>query len=566
MAVNEISCNLSSSLFPFATELWGRSIIMPGLDENYNKTVFSTVDPGFEKTVAQVMYMHNVMPAVEGYQSVGFDTVIPTNPSASPSGAFGSFAFGISGFGQSPISSFTYDKIFPIQAVSQNRFLFVPAGGLNFIYDGQVGTWRSVSPFPANAVANNVQVTTAFVQGQTYIYYSQYGCFIYDDVNKMLVEVTLIGLNKTDILGICAANGYMIAYDNVAVAWSSLVNPTDFVPSLITGAGGGSVNDAKGAIIAGLQLSGGFVIYCQKNAVGASYTGNSNFPFILAEIPGSGGITTIDKVSWHANMSTHVVMNSYGLQEISKNNSKAVYPEASDFLASKLFEDFDEDTLALTSEYLDAPLNNKVTIVESRFLVLSYGKVAGTYTHALVYDMTLKRWGKLKITHCACFEWNAPNQFGHITYGALAGTTYGQLLGTTYGQLNVATNPEVLPKKNMAFLQADGTVKLINFDFSEAVADGVFIIGKFQLRRRAFVQHQYGMVETVNTGNAFDYYIMTSDDGKTLKPAVKAKLITRAAKTRMYARRKSGQSFAVMFIGQFNLQSYVVGFTMLGNK
>lgn len=568
MAVYEVSANLSSSLFSFATEMWGRSIMFPQLDENYNRTIFSTVDPGFEKDVPQVFYMHNVMPTVEGYQSISYDTVVDGTIVNPGSGGFGVFAFGVGAFGGSAAPSLVFDKCFTIQTAAGNNFLFVPASGLNLIYNANIGFWQSVSPFSAGTVPNNVQVTTALVDGETYIYYANYGCFKYDETSNLLVSVTLTGLDPTQILGICSANGYMIAVSNNAVAWSSLVSPTDFTPSIITGAGGGSVNDAKGSILVGLQLTGGFIIYCAYNAVGATYTGNSSFPFIFLEIAGSGGLQGTDQISWHSNMGAHILWGTYGIQEVTKTLAKEAYPEATDFLAAKLFEDFDEETLTFSSEYLPAQLGVKVVIIEARYLVLSMGVQPPLYTHALVYDMTLKRWGKLKLEHSCCFEWNAPNTFGVTTYGQLSGTTYGQLMQTTYGDLKTQSTSVVLPKKSMAFLQANGTVLIVNFDLSEASADGVFAIGKFQFKRRSWIEHQYGIIDTIKEGNNFDYYIIPTIDGKTLRTPVPGKKSSKysGSKTVTYQKRVAGVNVTLLFVGAFSLSTLLFAFTVRGNS
>ncbi len=569
MAVFEVSVNLASSLYPFASEMWGRSVMIPQYDENYNRTIFTTIDPGFEKDTPQVFYMHNCMPTVQGYQSIGYDTAIPSQVTPTQGdGVFGSFAFGTGGFGNIGNVSFIYDKCFTIQTALGNNFLFVPAAGLNFIYNANVGYWVSTSPFSAGTVPNNVQVTTALVDGQTYIYYANYGCFIYDEIAGALTPVTLTGLDPTQILSICSANGYMIAASNNAVAWSSTVTVTDFTPSIVTGAGGGSINDAKGPISVALQITGGFIVYCQYNAVGATYTGNTSFPFIFLEVAGSGGLTNIDQISWHANMATHIMWGTYGVQELTKTFAKPVYPEATDFLAAKLFEDFDEDTLTFSSQYLVSPLAVKLVIIEGRYLVLSIAVEAPTYTHALIYDMTLKRWGKLKITHSCCFEWNQPNTFGITTYGQLNNTTYAQLSNTTYGELTTQSTSVVLSKKSIAFLQGDGTVKILNFDLSESEADGVFMIGKYQFSRSYWVEHQYGIIDTINTTNSFQYFIIPTYDGKTLKTPVPAHMNTHlsGAKTQTYQKRVTGVNISILFIGAFSLSTFLIGLVRRGHK
>lgn len=525
MPTYEVAVNLSSSLYPFATEMWGRSIMFPQLDENYNKTVFSTVDPGFEKSVPQVFYMHNIMPTVQGYQAIGYDQLIAA-ATIDP--------------------EIIFDNTFQIQTENQNNFLFVPAAGRNYIYSEDVKAWASTSPFAPGTIDTNTQVTTAFVQGETYIYFSRISCYKYNDVTKVLTPVPLGGLDPTQVLGICAANGYMIAVSTNAVAWSSILDPTDFVPSLVTGAGGGSVNDAKGPIVAALQISGGFIVYCQYNAVGATYTGNANFPFILLEVANSGGISTTEQVTYHTNRASHIMYGSYGLQEINKNTAKGVNTEASDFLASKLFEDFDEATNTFESHYTTKQLETKIHIIMSRYLVISYGETPLRYTHAIVYDMEFKRYGKLKILHTDCFEWNAPNSFAP----------------------GPATTSKVLPKKSIAFLQSKGEVCLVNFDFSELIANGIFMIGKFQFRRGKWIQHQYGIIDGTAIQNTLRYQVWPTFDGKTLRVPSDGRQNAKwtGPKGRYYQKIVSGQNISIMLSGGFNISTLVFGFTVLGDK
>lgn len=526
MATYEIAVNLSSSLYPFATEMWGRSIMFPQLDENYNRTVFSTVDPGFEKSVPQVFYMHNVMPTVQGYQAVGYDSLI---------GA-GTTDFEI-----------IFDNTFQLQTADQNNFLFVPAAGKNFVYSAATHTWNSTSPFPAGTISHSTQVTTAFLHGQTYIYFSKIGCYVYDDTGLVLTSIVLAGLDPTQVLGICAANGYMIAVSADAVAWSSIVDPTDFVPSLVTGAGGGSINDAKGPVVFAAQISGGFIIYCQYNAVGATYTGNANFPFILLEVANSGGISSSEQVTYHTNRSSHIVYGSYGLQELNKTSAKGVYVEASDFLASKLFEDFDEITNTFTSSYPVKQLETKIVVIMGRYLVISYGITFLRYTHAIVYDMEFKRYGKLKIAHTDCFEWNSPNSF----------------------PIESGTQSKVLPKKSVAFLQEKGEVCLLNFDFSEGNANGVFMIGKFQFRRGNWIAHQYGVIDSVPSFAAqLRYQVWPTKNGKTLLTPSDGFKNTKLSgdKSSYFQKLVAGQNISIMLSGKFNLSTMLFAFTTLGKK
>jgi hypothetical protein len=497
--------------------------MFPQLDENYNRTIFSSVDPGFEKQLPQVFYMHNVMPTVLGYQSIGFDQ--------------------LTGIATTDFEV-VLDHAFQVQTPDQNNFIYVPGGGKNFIFNGN--GWVEAPWFPANTITSTTITTTAFLHGQTYIYFANIGCYTYDNLTNTMVSVTLQGLDPTKIVSICAANGYMIAASEDAVAWSSIVDPTDFVPSLVTGAGGGSINDAKGSIAVALQISGGFIIYCQYNAVGATYSGNSSFPFIFLEVANSGGISTPEQVTHHSNRSTHIVYGSYGLQELNKASAKGVYNEASDFLASKLFEDFDEETNTFYSTYPPQPLAVKLVIVMGRYLVISYGINYLKYTHAIVYDMEFKRYGKIKINHTDCFEWNDPHVSNPVH----------------------PTASRVLPKKSIVFLQEKGELFMVNFDFSSAGDKGVFIIGKFQFRRGTWITHQYGIVDSINRNIPCRYQVWPTKNGKdflTPSTAVKNAKLS-GTKSSLYQKLISGQNISIMLSGGFNLSSLLFAFTTSGKR
>lgn len=536
-------CNLSTANFPFASKLWGRSIIVPQYDENYDRTLASTADQDKDKGVPQVFYMHNCMPTPQGFQSIGYDVAI-----------------------QAAIGAPTdFDSVFGLQNVDLSIFLFVPALGKNYIYDKNVAAWNSVSPLPPGTINANTIVTTAFVHGQSYIYYQNIGCYKYDDIGRVMTNVTLVGLTATAVKGICAANGYMIAWNDTTVSWSNSQTETDFVPSLITGAGGGAVADAKGRIICCLPISGGFLIYCEKNVVAARYTSNIRFPYLLSELPGSGGIAGPEVVSWQSNLAQHYAWTSAGLQLLDTSKTTLIAPEVTDFIGAQIFEDFDETTFTFLEEYLASQLFIKLSVIGERYVVISYGVSSGEYTHALVFDLSLKRYGKLKILHRDSFEWTAPSLTGTLTYGQLS-VTYGALGTTTYGDLLVGVSTPAVAKKTLAFLQKDGTIQIVDFSLAQVNGDGILILGKFQFQRNKFIVHQTSDIENVILGYNFKFFLLPTLDGKTFLSAV-FPMRTRASPDSVrYQRRLTGQNIASGFQGAFNLTTYLIDFTVGGDR
>lgn len=531
--------NLASAIFPFYTEASGRTIMVPDQDENFDRYNAANTTP--DKGVPQVFYMHNVLPIAGGFQSIGYNQQL--------SGLAGNTDF---------------DTCYSLLSSDLSTFLFSPSQGKNYIYDGDVGNWASISPLTPNSVPAGVLVTTAYVQGTTYIYYENVGCFTYDDSSKELTPVTLTGLTVADILGICEANGYMIAWTKSAVAWSSLTDPTNFTPSIQTGAGGGSIQDAKGAINFCLGISGGFIAYCQKNAVGFSYTANTAFPYIILEVTGSGGVNSVDSVAFQGNLTYHVAMTTSGVQQISLNSAIPTMPEVSDFLTAQIFEDFDETSISFSSQYIGAQLAIKFACVSDRFIVLSYGIQAPDFTHAIIYDITLNRFGKLKLTHRSAFSYTNPAPYGLITYSQLMNTPISSLGNTTYEDFFNTMQLTITPKQNLAFMQQDGTVQLVDFQISEANADGVFIIGKFQFQRGNMFVHHTTDVESVGSTAAFSMYLLPTFNGKDFETAIETVDNSIGVLTRTLAKRYTAKNISLCLIGAYNLTSMVINYTIGG--
>lgn len=550
--------NLSAANYPFSSSFWGRTVIVGGLDMNFNRQVQSTEDSDKDRGIPQIFYGHNVVPTGQGFQSIGYDSVIA----------------GLVG-----VTSF--DSAINIKDINDNNFLYSlglsDAGGAqNFIFDASIvpNTWASVSPFMAGTFTKRPTVSTAYIRGNQYIFFEKIGCFQYQNIAgvQSLVPVVLAGLVATNIIGITQSNGYMIAYDGRTIYWSNATLETDFVPSLSTGAGSGAVTDAKGRIIGCLPLINGFVIYTVKNAIGASYSGNIRFPFTLKEIAGSNGITDIEQVTFEANSAFHYALTSAGVQKVNKIEATELFPELSDFLAGEIFEDFDEILIQFSLSYLTKQVRTKIAFVGSRYLVISYGISSGSFTHALAYDFALKRWGKFKIMHVDCFEFVVPNFYGTRTYAQLLGNTYIALTGTSYSQLSTQQSTTQLPKKNIGFLLNDGTVKIVNFDFGSATHDGVLALGKFQHERTRRIVHQTSEWENRVQGANFNYYILPTDDGKNFLPAISPILVSdennnpNLGENTKYEARIDALNFASVFIGSFHIVSGVINWTLGGRR
>ena len=537
--------NLSAVSFPLISEFAGRSIVIPQLDENYlpgsiNRT---TNDSDHDRGIPQISYCHNVVPAAQGYKSVAYNTI----------------ATGLVGH-----TDFFLTRV--VKDASNNKAIlgFTTAGGIYMLTSGVVG-WQ---PLTVVGWTNQGQVTFAFVNGSTYICLQGLGVYLVAITVPGLTLQALTGLTASTLVGICDSNNYMIAYILGIVYWSSTSNPLDFVPSLITGAGSGTPNDLNGAIIVCAGLNNGFVIYNSGVPVIASYTGNSNYPWIFRSASFGAGITAQDQVTLGDGQGYHYAWTSAGIIRVEATGCEVVFPELTDFLAGKIFEDYDTATHTFTRTNLGSKLAVALTMIGSRYLVISYGQTDETYTHALVYDTAFSRWGKLRVNHVTCMEIAVNPVGGILNYTALLGTLYDAYTTTTYTQLSAVSNLAADPKNTMVFMQANGTLLIADFSFGNYAADAVIMLGKFEINRNQLCTLEQVEIEGIDVENQanVDVSVFSTIDGSTYIPAKIPTQTLSAGRLRKYNMRVTGTNHSICLHGSFHVTSAMFAFHNHGRR
>ena len=543
MSQNSLRSNLSAARFPFLSTKMGRSIILAQYDENYDRTVQFSSEDVSGKGIPQVYYMHNVVPTVEGFQSVAFKQLVP----------------GV-------VNVTDFNQAIPVRDSNDNTMLFSPGLGENYVYTAVLNAWQSTDAFAPGAVKNTTNISYVYLQGAHYICIAGQGVYQYDPVTNHMVAVTFIGVTMAAIFGITTSSGYMIAYDLTTSYWSSVANPLDFTPSLVTGAGSGTPLDAKGNIVTAKQISGGFVMYTTANAVSAQYTGNVRFPFIFKEVVGSGGVQDSNQVSYLSNYATHYAITSSGVQQITRDQAVPVFDDVSDFISTLVYEDFDSSTRVFTETKLSTPVATKLVLISDRYLCFSYGLGVNNYSYALVHDLALKRWGKLKFPHVAAFEYNWPNLFGTTTFTGLTGRSFAALWGTSFTELSTKGVTAPAPRSSFAFMQANGAVWQVDMEDMIAAPDSVFIIGKYQQsRNRLFTLHSVN-VDNLYTANPWKVFSLYSLDGKNNLPPVDGSLLGDNNNTVDCGFRLTGINASIGIIGTFNLNTITINFTKHGQR
>jgi hypothetical protein len=310
--------------------------------------------------------------------------------------------------------------ITPITSVANFRLYgstIKAVGGQNFILMGiRVGQTITASPLVTDgAVGNTTPFKVGAVTADSIIVYSAYSNAITGTAVFTVKDADGIsGLNPISgtytpvgLVGITSSGNYLIAYSTDTIYWSSTLDQLDFTPSLASGAGSATPTDLQGNILACYPVSNGFLIVTSELILSAQYSGNTTFPWIFKVV--SGGLPTIglEAISHDSIDSSQVALTASGLCTIDVNNSTLQDAEISDFLKQSQLETWDAvaQLPVITTHTGNKAI--KVTRASSRFICVSYGAITypQIYTQAIVYDMLLKRAGKLVIPHIELFTW-----------------------------------------------------------------------------------------------------------------------------------------------------------------
>lgn len=534
MAQIPYRANLQSMTFPMISELSGRTIINPQADNTYTRYVSSDGQAPIDVGVPQIFYCHNVMPATYGWQSIRFNKVFLPNPAQAPDSDFENtrliYAAQVITSGSPPVETITstgFKSYLAITGAGANRVsVLVPS----------YSTWSGVNGAPNLPVG--CVMTVATINGASYIYFSGVGCYIYDNNTNSLIPRPLTGLDLSATLGIVSANGYLNAWNKTGVAWSSTVNVEDFVPSDVSGAGGGQVQEAKGEIVTAVATSLGYILYTKENAVSVIYSGNAEFPWNFKAIPASGGVSSSEVVSLDQAAGLQQVYSTNGMQQVTHARCNTVLPAVTDFIAGNTFEDFNSVTNLFTVTHFNWTMRKKLAVVADRYIVLSYGlSPTEDMTHALIIDLTQTRMGKIKLTHTSCFELRSLN--AEVTE---------------------------IPRDSIAFLQRDGTVQVVDFSLLESAPDSVLVMGKYQYVRQRMLELNQLEIENVETGDDFEAFAWPSLNGKDLNAAVPGYLMDMSARYRKYTWDGAlGVNVSWLFKGTFNINSLIGWFSLVGN-
>lgn len=556
MAQQSYRANLSASIYPMALSRAGRSVIVPQIDQNYDRRVDPT---GEQKTpgIPQALYLENVLPTVEGYQSVGFQL----NPAAgTPTETCVRL----------DIQTVAYDDI--------SIFFGCDTGTAKVFYRG---TWYSVI-MPTNPPGHTFDAAATYsfavVRGAVFImqstpllshiYYLEFQPPAFylswtDDSAGTGAQFQPVGV-LADVVSITGSYGYLLLLkpetasftpNETNILWSSLLDPKDFIPSLVTGSGGGAVAAAEGYPQHIKATSYGFLIYC-NNVVQALYTGNPRYPFRFVGVNVDGPPTRYQQIVGQADEETQVYFSQHrNINLISREGSSVLAPELTEYLerhtsVKDIFTSstntFSESVASLTkNHYVQFQmLGNRYIFISTASDVVSLSDDLILYDDCYVFDRLLNRYGRIVLPHTDVVK---------NLRGVTVGTTQ-QYVGRIFFVNTLA-----------------GTTHSMEFDAAQAGAtphSGVLLLGRFQgVRSRRIILEEVELESAAGTKEACSLHILPSEDGKTFSPAVIPYEKAMSSKeVKQYFTHTEGKNICLLIKGQFDLSTVQMNFHLGGQS
>ncbi len=517
MAQQFYSIDLRRAKFPLLSELQTQTII----------SLINKEDSGDE--APQIAYCENVFPTLEGIESVQFSIVISAATDLDAG-----------------------DKFIDVRIIygsDLNRFyLGLSTSGTYWILDETdiENPFWAKEDIPAIVIPGDYDpelLTIGTVNGVSYLYYRG-NTFIstYDETTKMFVNTVPVGLDMSVVLGFTATSGYLVAYTKFATAWSSTILPTDFVPSLVTGAGGGNVNGIAGAILFVTPTPLGMNFYTEANVIGASYTGNVRYPFKFREVENSKGGISLDQIAYEANSDPQYVYTKAGFQTINTRVAETILPEVTDFLTGRRIETYDKDAVKLVERNLTVSevMFKKVKYINSRYILISYG--IDEFTHSIVYDTSLSRMGKIVLDHTDVFEY-------------------------------VGDQTEIA-KQSVTYLHADGSCTVSFFNPAAPPSPdnpGVVMLARIKAshsRKMTLLGTLLTLIGADQTDDEFKCFDIPSLDGlneSTISP-IAGFLAQSKGNLREYNWRQTADNHSILIQGKFRLTTALITYTINGRR
>jgi hypothetical protein len=364
---------------------------------------------------------------------------------------------------------------------------------------------------------------------------------------------------------LAVSQGQLIVADAYNVYWSSLSNYLDFKPSVTTGAGSGMPTGLQGRIIAVASILNGIIVYGTANIIKGRATGNSLYPYQFVESDTASGISNPDDISLGQH---HYVNTSEGVVGVTLTGDSGVNAELTEFITSKVFEYWDWTESKLVSERLINSVDIHMKSIQDRYLIISYKrKDDNYYTHAIVYDIVLKKFGKISYPHLAVatFNFDTEGELRPISDfgGAIANTTnsyhsYSSFPPYQYSSTRDGSEtPNARNNRIIALLGAAGELCVISPSYNTISFNSLIVLGKFQGGKSMSATMQELVLDGVNYNTKVT--VTGSYSGNTASDIVQEFVTTSpipdtaVGDTATYYGRITAKTFIAAVSGSFHL-------------
>ena len=537
MAQISYRANLSSAIFPLSISAAGPTVIVPGPDNNYDRRV----DPEGEQKdagIPQAIYLENVIPTANGYQSVGKnESYSLTSYPSSPGNVVVNQIPVLEPGGNNIVYTGT---LIYIGSPAQYRYAPYGAGAWTFpVFVGAIAYPNRYSKI-SFAIVRGVCYVLIVDTGVTYLYTAElsFGNLVLTNVSASVTHVTL-----NDIVTICGSYNYLLMFTAAGTCyWSSTTNPLDFVPSLVSGAGSATPNGLYGNLSYSHATSFGFYLFSRVGVSAGIYTGNSRFPWKFELISDTN---TVNSVGVQDPNSGRVLIYdaAYNFSILSDTTATQVAPELSSFLRSNRTDHiYDYSTNRLQSITPSHGVSAKVYSYYDRYICVSTSNSAVDgkfrYNVLIIYDTHLRRYGRL--VH------------PHTDVVIVQDFVTAQL---SFGVINVHTG-------NICVFSL---VLFPSFNLPQIdTTKSVIMLGKFKYVRSRRIELQEIKIE----GQFGDSSVRVSEGTLQAMTSSSELLapVESTSYTRTYNCRKEGDSVAVSVLGQFALDSLELTLSLGGSR
>lgn len=539
MATTQFKVALNAANYPVTYRQASRAILQQGEDiaPRTNSAFYGTQDSA-DYNVIQLTFCENVIPIPKGLQSVGFLEEYPPY--------------------SSPVTDF--DQLMLVRSSIGSNVSFSPARGKNYVYSSANAGWISYNAFVLDPLRKNV--TYGYVNGRTLIFYESTKLVEWNPSVPSVDTLTLTlpaGFDISDIKGNSAASNYHLLYTDIDILWSTITDVLDFADTDL-GAGRQIPIDLRGRITSVRPISGGFMIYTSENVIAASFTNDASRPFAFREVQNSGGVNSGEQVTGEANAAGHYTYGTAGIQLVTLQRAETVFPEAADFLISGELDVWNPATKEVDTDTLSQAMVPKMQYLGNRYLFISYGPGNNPgpdmYTHALVFDTTLQRWGKLKVDH---------TDINLLPLEALGGPLRYYQLKYEYDYYEMSYQNLVYPadpppgfRQNYGFLQNDGTVLLMVTDMEALLGGGVVLFGRCQLRRSRLMTLSKTESEGIQLDPAPSITALGSSTGAERTSKTPLTISNQTAAFLETKSRVTAMNFDIAIEGGFQLTTFIV--------